>query len=143
MPRREIDDAVHERGGARMMGEVAEERGLADAGPAAQLDGKTGVERRERRGGFRSTIDEAAKRSGPQHDRSGMRTKVGALGSAGFADRRAAGLANLQHEATDGDLPGRLGVDRGLTGRVRVGARDGWGLIWPDEVQAEFHLTRP
>ena len=69
MPGRQVDDAVVEGRGVRMMGDVAKESGLANAGFAAYLDREARFEGRQRRGKFRLAADEPPDDAWPQKDR--------------------------------------------------------------------------
>ena len=99
MPRRHVDDAVGKRSGSRMMREVPEERGLADAGLAAGLDRQAGVEGRKSRGQLGSTIEKASNQLRAKENRRGPGTKVRAFGPGSLADDGAARVADLQDDS--------------------------------------------
>ena len=96
---RQVDDAVHERFGSRMMGQVAKDRRLPDSRLAAHLDGKARVECRERPGQVHLAIDKATNGSRAQENRRGARPEVRPFGGRGLTDHGAARVAEL-HDVT-------------------------------------------
>src|SRR5215471_4980091 len=84
-----------------MMGEVSEERRLADAGLAADLEQHPGVERREGGRELDLAIEQAANQAGAKQDRRRPGTQVGPLGSHGLAKGGAVRFANLQDKTAN------------------------------------------
>ena len=112
MPSRHVDDAVNERGGSGMIGEVAENRGLADAGLAACLDWKAGVECREGHCELGSPVQQASNQLRAEENRRGPGTNVRALGAGSLTDNGAARFADLQNVSANRYLPGDRAVHR-------------------------------
>ena len=89
VPRRQIHNAVLEGRGSRMMRQLPEEGCLADPGLAGQFNGQSAIEARKRRRQLHLSSEQAAHRFGVEKNGGRPGMDVRALGSRGFADRRA------------------------------------------------------
>ena len=109
----EVDDAVGEGGGRRMICGGSKEGRLADAGVAPDLYGKSAVERREDLGQLRLSAEQAAHRPRPEEygRRAGMR--VDAPRRRRFTHQRAVRPADMQDIPADRHLSGDRAVQRG------------------------------
>jgi len=129
MAGRQVDDAVVEGGGAGMMGEVVKERGLANAGFAAYLNGEAGFEGRQRCGKFRLAADECSDDARPQEDRRRPRASTRPCFLRRFTESGAERFANLQKVTAGDNVPFNRAVSRSLRLRTRIaGAGNRVGL---------------
>src|SRR5262249_5542344 len=114
MARGHVDDAVHKGRSARVMRKMSQERRFADSGFAADLDRKAGVECGERRGQLDLQIEQPSKQSGAEENGRGSWAKGRAFGPCRLPRHRAAGFADLQDVAANGNLAGDRAVERRL-----------------------------
>ena len=113
----EIDDAVDERIGSRVIRELPKKGRFAYARSAADLDRKVGLERRECRTELRPSVQHAANRSGSIENRDGPALEFGSVIARDFLDDPATRSAHVQEIATGHDFAGNGSGQRGRRGR--------------------------